>query len=131
MQVLAYLEAFADQYSLRPLIRFSTQVVRLEQSLQSHIHAEHEQSRDCSGKGERPKMQTGQATWRVISEPASSTERQVGRLCQVSPYCPQLTIEPRPIWSTPYSSEAAAASSWAPVLLPGSVSCRSQSHICR
>ena len=94
MQVLAYLEAFADQYSLRPLIRFSTQVVRLEQSSQSHNHAEHEQNGDCSGKTEWPKMQTGQAGWRVISEPASSAERQVGRLHWLSPYCPHLSIEP-------------------------------------
>ena len=80
MQVLAYLEAFADQFDLRPLIRFNTQVVRLEQSTQPHHHAEHEQNRDCSGQTEQPKTQTGQASWRVISEPASSAERQVGRL---------------------------------------------------
>ena len=97
MQVLAYLEAFADQFDLRPLIRFNTQVVRLEQCTQSLIYAEHEQDKNSSGQTERPKTQTGQAGWRVISEPASSAERQVGRLCQVSPYCPQLTIEPRPI----------------------------------
>ncbi len=80
MQVLAYLEAFADQFDLRPLIRFDTQVVRLEQSMQPHNHAEHEQDRDCSGQTQVPKRQTVQAGWRVISEPASSAERQVGRL---------------------------------------------------
>ena len=80
MQVLAYLEAFADHFNLRPLIRFNTQVVRLEQSTQPRHCAEHKQNRDCCGQTERPERQTGQAAWRVISEPASSAERQVGRL---------------------------------------------------
>ena len=81
MQVMAYLEAFADHFNLRPFIRFNTQVVRLEQSTQAHNHAEHEQNRkQCGGQTKGPGLQRGQAGWRVISKPASTMKRQVRRL---------------------------------------------------
>ena len=93
MQVMAYLEAFADQFNLRPLIRFNTRVVRLEQRTQLHIHAEHEQDTSCSGQTEGPRQPRGQAGWRVISEPVCTAEKQVGRLRLVSPCCLQLNYQ--------------------------------------
>ncbi|CAL5222037.1 g4330 [Coccomyxa viridis] len=72
-EVLAYMEAFADHFNLRPLVRFSTHVVRLD-------HAQHgrlqEDRHCCSGSASNEhKKDNVRAKWTVVSRPADSAEK--------------------------------------------------------
>lgn len=70
------MEAFADHFNLRPLVRFSTHVVRLD-------HAQHgrlqEDRHCCSGSASNEhKKDNVRAKWTVVSRPADSAEKVRG-----------------------------------------------------
>lgn len=74
-QVLAFLEAFTEEYGLRPLIRFDTRVVNMEPLHRSEYQQEN--TNGLPSKGRESPIVHSPPQWVITSEPVSTLDGQV------------------------------------------------------
>ena len=71
------MEAFADHFNLRPLVRFNTHVVRLDHAQQGRQTLQEDRNCCSSSTGNGQKESTWKG-WTVVSRPADSADKVRG-----------------------------------------------------
>ena len=73
--MLAYIEAFADRFNLRPLVRFTTRVVRLDHARHGKPNPERDEQCCAGSSGDGQTEESLQGRWTVVSQAADAAEQ--------------------------------------------------------